>query len=98
VQLEHPTRLDPDALGVAAPGDPAAATARAVQAHGRTSRAARAAASTTTLTLAGFDEGPVPAAWEAELAARGVAVTREVLREEACAVLADYAAAEGVRY
>ena len=48
--------------------------------------------------LTGFDEGPVPAGWVAELAARGITVTRDVLREEACAVLRAYGAADGVRY
>jgi hypothetical protein len=49
-------------------------------------------------SLAGFDEGPLPAAWPAELAARGIAVRRDVEREAARAVLAAYAARGGPRY
>jgi tRNA(Arg) A34 adenosine deaminase TadA len=48
--------------------------------------------------LAGFDEGPVPADWAAELAVRGILVTVDVLREQACAVLRDYAVHDGARY
>jgi tRNA(Arg) A34 adenosine deaminase TadA len=49
-------------------------------------------------SLAGFDEGPLPADWPAELAARGIAVRRDVEREAARAVLAAYAARGGPRY
>ncbi len=48
--------------------------------------------------LTGFDEGPLPANWVEELAARGIAVTRDVRREDACAVLREYAAANGILY
>lgn len=48
--------------------------------------------------LAGFDEGPVPAAWVEQLAARQVRVAQDVLREEACAVLREYAEQHGVLY
>ena len=48
--------------------------------------------------LAGFDEGPVPPDWVAELGARGIAVTRDVLREECCTVLRRYAGQGGARY
>lgn len=41
----------------------------------------------------GFDEGPKPARWAAALERRGIAVTRDVLRDEARAVLAGYLAA-----
>jgi tRNA(Arg) A34 adenosine deaminase TadA len=41
----------------------------------------------------GFDEGPKPARWAAALERRGIAVRRDVLRGEARAVLAAYAAA-----
>ncbi len=41
-------------------------------------------------TLAGFDEGPLPENWEAEFSRRGIAVTFDILRAEACAVLTDY--------
>ncbi len=40
---------------------------------------------------AGFDEGPVPSGWPAELETRGVAVTRGVLRHRAADVLTGYA-------
>lgn len=46
----------------------------------------------------GFDEGPKPADWEAELERRGVAVTRDVMRAEAAAVLRSYAEAGGEIY
>jgi len=48
--------------------------------------------------LAGFDEGPLPADWAAQLAVRGIGVTADVLRQEACAVLRRYAQSDGVRY
>ena len=48
--------------------------------------------------LAGFDEGPIPADWVDALAGRGIAVTRDVLREEACAVLRAYGEQGGTRY
>ena len=41
----------------------------------------------------GFDEGPKPARWVAALERRGISVSRDVLRGEASAVLAAYAAA-----
>lgn len=43
-------------------------------------------------TLTEFDEGPLPADWIGELERRGIAVRRDILREQACAVLADYRA------
>jgi len=48
--------------------------------------------------LAGFDEGPLPADWIGELERRGIAVRRDLEREAACTVLADYAAQGGLRY
>lgn len=48
--------------------------------------------------LTGFDEGPVPANWVEELAARDIRVVRDVRREEACAVLREYAAENGILY
>ena len=39
--------------------------------------------------LTEFDEGPLPADWIGELECRGVAVRRDILRDEARAVLAD---------
>jgi tRNA(Arg) A34 adenosine deaminase TadA len=41
----------------------------------------------------GFDEGPKPARWVAALERRGIEVVRDVLRREARAALAAYAAA-----
>lgn len=46
----------------------------------------------------GFDEGPKPAHWPAELNRRGIAVQRDVQREQAAAVLKDYAMMEGKIY
>lgn len=40
--------------------------------------------------LTEFDEGPLPADWVDELERRGIAVRRDLLREQACQVLADY--------
>lgn len=42
--------------------------------------------------LTEFDEGPLPADWIGELERRGIAVRRDILRDEARAVLADYGA------
>jgi tRNA(Arg) A34 adenosine deaminase TadA len=41
-------------------------------------------------TLAGFDEGPLPADWAGELTRRGIAVQADIRRDEACAVLRHY--------
>jgi tRNA(Arg) A34 adenosine deaminase TadA len=41
-------------------------------------------------SLAGFDEGPLPSDWAGELEKRGIEVLRDLRREEACTVLADY--------
>lgn len=46
----------------------------------------------------GFDEGPKPDAWEAELRRTGVEVARDVLRDEAKAVLDEYRRRGGVVY
>ncbi|GLQ88521.1 nucleoside deaminase [Dyella flagellata] len=43
-------------------------------------------------TLTRFDEGPLPADWAGELERRGISVRRDILREQACAVLAKYGA------
>jgi tRNA(Arg) A34 adenosine deaminase TadA len=42
--------------------------------------------------LTEFDEGPLPADWVGELERRGIAVRRDILREEARSVLAAYGA------
>jgi len=47
---------------------------------------------------AGFDEGDKPADWALAYARRGIAVTRDCLRAQAAAVLADYADSGGVIY
>jgi tRNA(Arg) A34 adenosine deaminase TadA len=41
-------------------------------------------------SLAGFDEGPLPADWIGEWLKRGIDVRRDILREDACAVLKAY--------
>ena len=46
----------------------------------------------------GFDEGSKPADWPAALEARRIEVVRDVLRDEAAAVLRDYRAAGGPIY
>jgi tRNA(Arg) A34 adenosine deaminase TadA len=46
----------------------------------------------------GFDEGPRRDDWVRELGARGIGVTLDVLRAEACAVLAAYSANGGAIY
>jgi len=46
----------------------------------------------------GFDEGAKPPDWPAALTARRIQVVRDVLREEAVAVLRDYRAAGGPIY
>ncbi|MFP4614926.1 MAG: nucleoside deaminase [Thiohalorhabdus sp.] len=47
---------------------------------------------------AGFDEGPKPADWGAQLEARGIAVRRDVFRTEAARVIRDYAESGGAIY
>ena len=42
--------------------------------------------------LTTFDEGPLPADWAGELERRGIKVRRDILREQACTVLAAYGA------
>ena len=46
----------------------------------------------------GFDEGPKLPDWVSALSSRGITVRRDVLREEATAVLREYVAAGGVIY
>jgi len=46
----------------------------------------------------GFDEGPKPANWAHPLEQRGITVVRDVLREEAAAVLREYAEGGGTIY
>lgn len=56
------------------------------------------ARSEDVMRLTAFDEGPLPADWIGELQRRGIAVRRDLRRDEACAVLAAYAAAAGATY
>jgi tRNA(Arg) A34 adenosine deaminase TadA len=46
----------------------------------------------------GFDEGPKPADWVSELRRRGIAVTRDVMRERAAQVLRSYRDCAGPIY
>lgn len=57
-----------------------------------------AARSEDVETLTEFDEGPLPEDWIGALANRGIAVRRDLLREEARRVLAEYTAAGGPFY
>ena len=50
------------------------------------------ARSSDVMELSEFDEGPLPADWIGELARRGIAVRRDILRDEARSVLAAYGA------
>ncbi|MCG6118495.1 MAG: nucleoside deaminase [Aquimonas sp.] len=56
------------------------------------------ARSEDVMTLTQFDEGPLPVDWKGELEQRGIAVRRDLLREEACAVLSHYTANAGRMY
>ena len=56
------------------------------------------ARSEDVMRLTEFDEGPLPQDWVGELERRGITVTRDVLRDDARAVLAAYGAAGGARY
>jgi len=48
--------------------------------------------------ITGFDEGPLPEDWQAGLERRGIAVVRDLLRNEACTPLHRYRAAGGLVY
>jgi tRNA(Arg) A34 adenosine deaminase TadA len=56
------------------------------------------ARSEDVMALTEFDEGPLPADWIAELDRRGIAVRRDLQRDAARAVLADYGQLGGARY
>jgi len=56
------------------------------------------ARSEDVMSLTEFDEGPLPADWTGELERRGIAVVRDVLREDACAVLKSYGETGGTFY
>ena len=51
-----------------------------------------------TEELTGFDEGPIPTDWEAQLERRGIVVVQGVLREQAREVLQLYGETGGVIY
>ena len=48
------------------------------------------ATSADVVSATGFDEGPVPADWQAQLEQRGIAVATGLLRDESLAVLRDF--------
>jgi len=48
--------------------------------------------------LTEFDEGPLPPDWIGELARRGIAVRRDILRDDARAVLRSYGESGGLKY
>lgn len=56
------------------------------------------ARSEDVMRLTEFDEGPLPADWIGELETRGIAVRRDIQREPACTVLADYGRRGGTFY
>ena len=56
------------------------------------------ARSEDVMSLTAFDEGPLPADWIGELARRGIAVARDLHRDEARAVLSAYGAQGGTFY
>ena len=56
------------------------------------------ARSEDVMALTRFDEGPLPADWVGELERRGIAVTRDLLREHACDVLRAYGEQGGTFY
>ena len=56
------------------------------------------ARSEDVMRLTEFDEGPLPADWVGELEKRGIAVVRDLKREEACSVLRSYGELGGTFY
>ena len=50
------------------------------------------------MALSEFDEGPLPTNWIGELEKRGIAVRRDILRDEAREVFKRYAQTGGERY
>jgi tRNA(Arg) A34 adenosine deaminase TadA len=48
--------------------------------------------------LTGFDEGPMPTNWRAELERRGIRVTSGVLKDDAIAVFAEYGRSGSIVY
>ena len=56
------------------------------------------ARSSDVMALSEFDEGPLPADWIGELGRRGIAVRRDILRDEASALFGLYARNGGESY
>lgn len=48
--------------------------------------------------LTPFDEGPLPEDWIGALNQRGIEVVRDILRDDACAVLRTYGETDGAKY
>lgn len=48
--------------------------------------------------ITGFDEGPAHPQWQSELEKRGIAITGDVLRDEAIAVYKEFAASQALVY
>lgn len=48
--------------------------------------------------LTGFDEGPIHPDWQNELRNRGITVTENVLKKEACDVLRDFGSSNAIVY
>jgi len=61
-------------------------------------RGLRCAARSRDVVACGFDEGPRPRDWIESLQARGISVTTDLLRDEACQLLHDYCAGGGPVY
>ena len=58
----------------------------------------RGARGEDVMALSEFDEGPLPTNWIGELEKRGIAVRRDILRDEAREVFKRYAQTGGERY
>lgn len=48
--------------------------------------------------MTGFDEGPMPSEWRAELAKRGIELIEDIQREEALADFRIFAASQAIVY
>lgn len=49
-------------------------------------------------SLTEFNEGPLPNDWQGELKQRGISVTRDIMRQQACDVLHNYTQQNGAMY
>ena len=104
-QRTQRSRLNVDEAGAPAPGPYLLATSAqpCCQCYGAmfwagVDRLLIGARSEDVMSLTEFDEGPLPADWVGELERRGIAVTRDVLRERACEVLGAYGELGGTFY